>query len=1034
MNNSQSIRKKSLFKIILLSFFSLAGIVIFYISLTFVLFVIYKDNISKMVLSSANQKIAGDLTFSNISFVPFRNFPHASLKFTDLTLKENKNTPVDVDEIPVFEIKKAYLSVNIIDLLSSRVNASEISFEDGKINIVISPDSQVNLFKALKTKSEDNGKIEKEIIEKDISESTNKNFAGTKSGLNLQVQNLELVNILINAENQIKKNKVQLHINELQSELSSVDREIISSIKFDGSIDSLVKDNSALFSDLKINLASKLEINTDSIFVKLNDGSFSIGQAQFMVEGTFNSENQGELDLSVTGSDKNFSLFNLILSKRGMNHLSSGNFQLNANIKGKTYIEFPSINASFGMKNVNLINPISKKHIKNLNLSGNFVSGSNEDWSMAKLKVDTLYADLPAGKINLSGIIKNFKNPEINLNIFLSADLTGLDREFNLSAISNLKGKIKLEDNLTGKYLMDEKKYVHNSNVGKISFEDFGFVSPGTIRFDKINGVITRQNNDLNFDNLNVVSDQTEFTIDGEVKNALALLFNKEEEIIGNLQIKSKVFDLPNFLFFDPSIKRDFNHRILDVDIDVIAKTSTSKATKFISFPEIEFGIKKINATVENFLPRLEISSGVFKISESILGFNLKFENFKTEFLNGKFNFTGEYNTSKFQPFYIKAKASFQDIYPSGLFYGQNDTVPEYLDGRLSGILSTELQFPTDTTLLKFIKLNNSDLVYEYSKDTITVNDFSFYFNNIYFNDELNSNPFASLYTSGNLKLDKIYSHSFKFNDVDFNIDIKNGNYEIKSDVVRLFGENAKGKSVIMLSPFSEHPAYKLNFKDVRFRAERMLATFKEDSIFTGLLHLSLNLSSTGSEWDNIVHNINGIVNLSGEDLILNGLDADEIIDKFKRSQSFNMVDLGAVLLAGPVGIAVTKGTDFARIFVLNSGKSTQIKQLISNWNIKDGTFTIDDAAFATNKNRIALKGYIGFAKNDLHLTIALLNNDGCSIFNQEVYGNLDKPTLGDVKVVGAVLAPIKNLVNDVLGTDCDVFYGGKVKPTSNNK
>ena len=98
--------------------------------------------------------------------------------------------------------------------------------------------------------------------------------------------------------------------------------------------------------------------------MKLNDGSFSIGQAQFLVEGTFNSENQGELDLSVTGSDKNFSLFNLILSKRGMNHLSSGNFRLNANIKGKTYIEFPSINASFGMKNVNLINPISKKHSK----------------------------------------------------------------------------------------------------------------------------------------------------------------------------------------------------------------------------------------------------------------------------------------------------------------------------------------------------------------------------------------------------------------------------------------------------------------------------------------------------------------------------------------------------------------------------------------------------------------------------------------------------------------------------------------------
>ncbi len=35
---------------------------------------------------------------------------------------------------------------------------------------------------------------------------------------------------------------------------------------------------------------------------------------------------------------------------------------------------------------------------------------------------------------------------------------------------------------------------------------------------------------------------------------------------------------------------------------------------------------------------------------------------------------------------------------------------------------------------------------------------------------------------------------------------IDNGEYEIKSDRVRLFGEDAKGKSIIAASPFSEVP------------------------------------------------------------------------------------------------------------------------------------------------------------------------------------------------------------------------------------
>jgi hypothetical protein len=49
---------------------------------------------------------------------------------------------------------------------------------------------------------------------------------------------------------------------------------------------------------------------------------------------------------------------------------------------------------------------------------------------------------------------------------------------------------------------------------------------------------------------------------------------------------------------------------------------------------------------------------------------------------------------------------------------------------------------------------------------------------------------------------------------------------------------------------------------------------------------------------------------------------------------------------------------------------------LASNWTINDGVFTIEDAAFATNENRVALTGSIGFSNSNLELIIALLNKD----------------------------------------------------------
>lgn len=1029
MSTSKTKKQKSLFRIISIAFLSVAALLILFFSILFILFLVYKDDISKTFLSSVNQKINGKVSFSNISFTPFRHFPNAALVLNDLCLEENKDSLSYPNSRPIFNIKEAYVSVNLKDLFSSKVNISKITFEGGNVNLIVYPDSQTNLQKAIKITEEKNIVVQKKQISVEDTLNQKKETATkTSSDINLNIDDLLIDDLELSLENQFKKNKILLNVNELESEFSYSQNQIICVIDFNTEIDSLIKNNEVLLTDQQINFESRIEIDTDSIYVKLDDGSFSIAETKFLFNGIFDSKNQGYVDLSFKVSDEEFSLFSLLLKEEGMKNLKSGDIVFEGSVKGKTFIEFPQIDFSFGLKDVSLINPITNREIKNLNLNGHFNSGKMDDWSQARLLVDTLFADLQGGFVNLSGSVRNFKLPEIDLNIFLSADVTGLEQVFKLGSISDLKGKIELTDRIKGKYLIEEKKFVSAINLAKLSFEDFGFRILGTIVFDKVNGVIRREDDNIYFDDLSIISEDTDILINGEVQNLPYLFFNIEKDIEANLDIKSSVFDLPNFLAFDPSIKRDFNHRILDVDVSVIANTTTTKATKFKSFPEIDFELKKLDATIEDFLPRLEFNSGIFKISESLLGFNLKLADCKTNFLKGDFNFSAEYNTSKYQPYYIKMKADFNKVYLSELFHSENDTVPESINGKLSGSFFTEFQFPTDSTLLKFIKLKNADMVYEFSKDTIITKNLSLDLNNIYFNDKINPNPFATFYANGKIKTDKIQSSSFDFTDVDFDIDAVNGTYEIKSDVVRLFGENAKGKAFLTAKPFSEVPSFHISYNDVSFQAEKMLSTFMEDSVISGPLNLSFNLTSNGEDWDNIVNNLDGTIKLSGNNLFLNGVDADELIEDFKRSQSFNLVDLGAVLLAGPVGIAVTKGSDYARLLVLNSGKSTLINEMISNWRVNKGIFAIEDAAFTTSKNRVALTGSIGFSNNNLDLTIALLNESGCSIFSQQVYGALDAPTLGKVKVVGTVLAPVTNLVDDVMGKDCDVFYQGSVE------
>ena len=76
----------------------------------------------------------------------------------------------------------------------------------------------------------------------------------------------------------------------------------------------------------------------------------------------------------------------------------------------------------------------------------------------------------------------------------------------------------------------------------------------------------------------------------------------------------------------------------------------------------------------------------------------------------------------------------------------------------------------------------------------------------------------------------------------------------------------------------------------------------------------------------------------------------------------------------------------------------------------------------------MASYGYIDFSKDSLELNIALIDKNGCSIFSQRAYGNLSGPTLERVKVVGTILSPVTNLMEDIFGIDCDVFYDGSIK------
>jgi AsmA protein len=218
------------------------------------------------------------------------------------------------------------------------------------------------------------------------------------------------------------------------------------------------------------------------------------------------------------------------------------------------------------------------------------------------------------------------------------------------------------------------------------------------------------------------------------------------------------------------------------------------------------------------------------------------------------------------------------------------------------------------------------------------------------------------------------------------------------------------------------------------FSSEKFLAGFSEKKVVKGELDFFADLTATGKNGDEIKGGLGGEVTLKGENLLLYGLDLDQLLTKIEKSRSFSLVDVGAYFFIGPFGTLFTKGYNFADIAVHAKGGQSAIRQLVSKWNLTRGVAQAADVALATNRHRLAVKGNLDFVGDRFdNITVAVLDKKGCAALTQKISGPFSKPQIEKVNVLASLVAPVFGLVKKVgkllAGGKCRIFYTGSVKP-----
>ena len=294
-----------------------------------------------------------------------------------------------------------------------------------------------------------------------------------------------------------------------------------------------------------------------------------------------------------------------------------------------------------------------------------------------------------------------------------------------------------------------------------------------------------------------------------------------------------------------------------------------------------------------------------------------------------------------------------------------------------------------------------------------------------------NPDLMKNLSFTAKLSCREIRKNDLTVSDLKFTAEGKNGVFNLKPFTMHVFGAQGSGSMRVDFS--GAVPLYHVRYSLPQFHVEEFFKILSPQKVVEGLMDFSANLSTQGKTMSEIRQAMNGEIALLGKNLMFNGSDLDKEFARFESSQNFSLVDAGAFFFVGPLGLAATKGYDFAGIFRGSGGRS-EIRKVVSNWKFERGMAQAQDVAMATNQNRIALSGRLDFVNEQFDdMTMALVDAKGCATVRQKIRGSFQKPVVEKPNILKSIAGPALKLLKkgrDLFpGGKCEVFYAGSVTP-----
>ena len=591
------------YKIILFKVLKYTGITfLVLLALMFITPLIFSDKIKEQVKKTANEKLNGELNYTDAKVSFFAHFPSLTLTLTDFKL--NGSAPYQNEKL--ISADEVAFGINVSSLIFGKsINIDQIFLSNSLINVKVNKKGEANYNVYI---------ADPETAPKE-----------DKSDTGLKLEEIEINNSKIVYDDQ----STNIHIDAIgfnylgNGDLSQAIFALHSKVKIEKL--NIIYENEPYLMNKKVDGDLITKINTNSLSLVFEQNDLFINKLLVDFTGKFDILKDGyDLDLKLKSNKSNLNDLFTAFPPKYITWLKDtelkGNVDLLLTVKGKYIVSqnlAPDLNLDFKLKDGFVNYNKSTFPVSNLNID---IATKVPSLNPELLVLDAKNVSLNIEKNYLNGKLKmnGMTTPDIDMVLNSQIDLEKLNRALG---IPDLELKGMLVSNLKAKGKYDQKNRLFPNANGTLNLKN-GFIKtqyyPNPVT--NINVVSQIDNQKGTFDGLSVVLKPAGFTFEGEPFLVEADLKNFDDL---NYDIKAKgTLNISK-------IYKVFSQKGLDVDgfikADLELKGIQSYAEKG-DYSKLQnrgtLELRNINVATE-YLPKpLLIKEGIFRFNQDKMSFN----------------------------------------------------------------------------------------------------------------------------------------------------------------------------------------------------------------------------------------------------------------------------------------------------------------------------------------------------------------------------------------------------------------------------